>query len=520
MGKGNGVGLEGSRSLLPESEQPLAHGAQQHQPSQNGVYDNDNQNASTPTLQACVENVSLWLQLNQVTNQGLKEAVAQAQTAYPLLAELFSSVVSEGTSGPSSAAIAGLGRLAAPQPPPAPAPAPQRETADSALARILSEFARTGQVQQQLGPPPPQPVQQQPPSLRSYASTATNFAPGPGPSGFRYPAPMTYTPSMDNTTSYGDYAALGVKRQRPEDNRQCCNCGVTSTPFWRKDRLSGLPLCNACGLYAAKNDHPRPARLWREGQFNESWDGDDGELQQGRGGPRFSGSMGPPGNLTGGSGSGIRPTRPGAPGIVAWPPLQLPAAGSTHHLGGHMESNMVESSSCPPRIGELPPNIVAALAPSASVMPPSATGWRRPNLAAHSPYDLAQLVQQVQQAHQQASLQQNGSAEPPVRNQNDGAEGAGKPPTISAAFVAAAVHQHSLANGHAGGESGHGNGGDVNHLHDGGKLGNGGGSGGLGQASAQQTQTTGVGLLTTDGRPGNVPIIQSARTEQERARSQ
>lgn len=65
MGKGSGVGLESSRSLLPESEQPLAQGAQQHQPSQNGVYDNGDQNAPPPTLQACVENISLWLQVRK-----------------------------------------------------------------------------------------------------------------------------------------------------------------------------------------------------------------------------------------------------------------------------------------------------------------------------------------------------------------------------------------------------------------------------------------------------------------------
>lgn len=46
----------------------------------------------------------------------------------------------------------------------------------------------------------------------------------------------------------------------------CSNCHTSNTPFWRKDRHTGLPLCNACGLYAAKNDHPRPVKLWREGQ--------------------------------------------------------------------------------------------------------------------------------------------------------------------------------------------------------------------------------------------------------------
>lgn len=362
--------------------------------------------------------------------------------------------------------------------------------------------------------------------MRSYASIGTNFAPAPGLAGFRSPGPMNYSPSIANTSSYGDYSALG-KRQRPEESRQCCNCGVTNTPFWRKDRQSGLPLCNACGLYAAKNDHPRPARLWREGQFNDDWNGDNGELQQGRrptGG--FPGSMGPPGNLTGGSGSGIRPARPpGPPGIVAWPPLRLPTTGSIQ-LGGQMENNMVESSSCPPRIGGFPQDIVAALAPSASVMPPPASGgWQRPNLAAHSPYDLAQLVQQVQQAHQQASLQHGNTAEPPGKEKGDGL---GKPPGISAAFVAAAVQQHALANGHSpGGDSGpsgprnDGAGGDINTLQGGGgsgvRLGTGGGSGGQSRAG---TPSLGLHVANIDRMPMPVPVIRSAGTEEERSRSQ
>ncbi|GAB4816955.1 hypothetical protein N2152v2_004001 [Parachlorella kessleri] len=55
------------------------------------------------------------------------------------------------------------------------------------------------------------------------------------------------------------------KRARRDENKVCSNCGTNSTPFWRKDRHTGLALCNACGLYAAKNDHPRPVKLWGPG---------------------------------------------------------------------------------------------------------------------------------------------------------------------------------------------------------------------------------------------------------------
>ena len=62
MGMGSGVGLEGGLGLPPEMDQ---RGSQQQQPNQNDVYGNSNQN-STPTLQACVENISLWLQVRPI----------------------------------------------------------------------------------------------------------------------------------------------------------------------------------------------------------------------------------------------------------------------------------------------------------------------------------------------------------------------------------------------------------------------------------------------------------------------
>lgn len=46
----------------------------------------------------------------------------------------------------------------------------------------------------------------------------------------------------------------------------CKNCGTRNTPFWRKDKNDGRPLCNACGLYFAKNDMQRPKVLWKEGE--------------------------------------------------------------------------------------------------------------------------------------------------------------------------------------------------------------------------------------------------------------
>ncbi|QDZ25178.1 hypothetical protein HOP50_16g77240 [Chloropicon primus] len=46
-------------------------------------------------------------------------------------------------------------------------------------------------------------------------------------------------------------------------SKVCSNCGTSTTPFWRKNKNGGLPLCNACGLYFSKNDAMRPRELWR-----------------------------------------------------------------------------------------------------------------------------------------------------------------------------------------------------------------------------------------------------------------
>merc|ERR1712144_164112 len=52
------------------------------------------------------------------------------------------------------------------------------------------------------------------------------------------------------------------KGSESSHTKVCSNCGTSSTPFWRKNKIGGLPLCNACGLYFSKNDAPRPKELW------------------------------------------------------------------------------------------------------------------------------------------------------------------------------------------------------------------------------------------------------------------
>eukprot|EP00958_Prasinococcus_capsulatus_P013433 scaffold1385_cov403-Prasinococcus_capsulatus_cf.AAC.9 len=52
-------------------------------------------------------------------------------------------------------------------------------------------------------------------------------------------------------------------KRKPSQEKVCCNCGTTNTPFWRKDKHGAGALCNACGLYFSKNEAPRPKMLWK-----------------------------------------------------------------------------------------------------------------------------------------------------------------------------------------------------------------------------------------------------------------
>ena len=51
----------------------------------------------------------------------------------------------------------------------------------------------------------------------------------------------------------GQALSVSISRLRQTCTLQVCNdCGCTETCFWRRDKLSGRSLCNACGLFLTK----------------------------------------------------------------------------------------------------------------------------------------------------------------------------------------------------------------------------------------------------------------------------
>ena len=43
--------------------------------------------------------------------------------------------------------------------------------------------------------------------------------------------------------------------------KACANCGTVDTPLWRKDPMTGIVMCNACGIYYKNHGFHRPLQL-------------------------------------------------------------------------------------------------------------------------------------------------------------------------------------------------------------------------------------------------------------------
>ncbi|KAI9304892.1 hypothetical protein BJ944DRAFT_162747, partial [Cunninghamella echinulata] len=72
-----------------------------------------------------------------------------------------------------------------------------------------------------------------------------------------------------HNTSRPSHLIPSLMKTQPADNDLnqspslpfCTNCGTTTTPLWRRDKFNGLPLCNACGLYAKLHQGTRPISM-------------------------------------------------------------------------------------------------------------------------------------------------------------------------------------------------------------------------------------------------------------------
>jgi hypothetical protein len=247
------------------------------------------------------------LQISQICSQGLREAIAEAKAAFPELSVLEDFLEVGQKKGQLPSAVGPPPVQLEPEPPVLEEPElPAEVQPDPAMINTLLQLLRS-QTEQTLlqeaapGPSPAMAAPQLSPEhvLQQYLTAASHPEQWNAPyaASDRMPASLSAPSAVGlagrNHQSYNhaggatnfqmeqEYANLG-KRQRltkPGDlysmhthasqlapEKRCSNCRASNTPFWRKDRNSKLSVCNACGLYAAKNDHPRPFRLWKEGQ--------------------------------------------------------------------------------------------------------------------------------------------------------------------------------------------------------------------------------------------------------------
>ncbi|KAJ7624525.1 hypothetical protein FB45DRAFT_836589 [Roridomyces roridus] len=115
----------------------------------------------------------------------------------------------------------------------------------------------------------------------SSPSLSTYFLPTPS----QTPPPVPL-PQMPRATHTDDREAQAPVAQNP-NQKSCSHCHTTTTPLWRRNPTTRLPLCNACGLYLQQRNMLRPqALIDADSPSSSSTDEDDDD--EGYTGPRCS----------------------------------------------------------------------------------------------------------------------------------------------------------------------------------------------------------------------------------------
>ncbi|KAJ6534351.1 hypothetical protein B0H19DRAFT_1080827 [Mycena capillaripes] len=84
------------------------------------------------------------------------------------------------------------------------------------------------------------------------------------------------SPSLSSSGSRSPAPSLRTSRRGSADSngKTCSHCSATTTPLWRRDPATHLPLCNACGLYLQQRNKMRPAALIAADQHDDDDDAD------------------------------------------------------------------------------------------------------------------------------------------------------------------------------------------------------------------------------------------------------
>ena len=185
------------------------------------------------------------LQLRDVALGGLKTSLIQAQLAFPSLAALFGALPAVRQP---------------PQDPPGDPATELRKLLASQQAHLLGGLAPPAAA----GPPPLPHLElaphhphllltRAPPAGRPGGGGRSTARPsGSTLTGERSCEPDTVVTGFTGFTGYGggkEWSSDGsqgqsrkrARRAAPDADRACANCGTTSTPFWRKDRVTGAP---------------------------------------------------------------------------------------------------------------------------------------------------------------------------------------------------------------------------------------------------------------------------------------